>query len=124
MSLLVVGSCSKITSNIIQALAKHKVYDSITIADPLPLYSHHQRYYKLRKNLNDIRSTIPVTIDKIINIESLAKHVNNHKNILHVTHDYFTSVTSKQKIMEITAQLSKNVFLLWDRKKISYLPPR
>lgn len=68
MSLLIVGSCSKITSNIVLALAKHNIYESITIADPLPLYHHHERYYKLRKNLNEQRSKVPVVLDKLLNV--------------------------------------------------------
>ena len=103
MSLLVIGSCSKIASNIILSLAKHQSFNRITIVDLLPLYSFHQRFYKLKKNLFEQRSSTEVHLDKIINIESLNKHINNHSNILHITHDYFLSVTSKAKIMEMTA---------------------
>lgn len=41
MSLIVVGSCSKITQNIILALAKEKLYNKITISDLLPAYQYH-----------------------------------------------------------------------------------
>lgn len=99
MSLLIVGSCSKITSNIVLALARNNLYESITIADPLPLYHHHERYYKLRKNLNEQRTKLPVTLDKLVNIESLNKQVNNHRDVLYITHDYFATVTAKQKLM-------------------------
>lgn len=78
MSLLIVGSCSKVTSNIVLALAKKNLYQRITIADLLPLYENHQRYYRLRKFLNDQRSTVPVAIDKLINVETLSQHVANH----------------------------------------------
>lgn len=68
MSLLIVGSCSRVTANIVLALAKNNLYRSITIADLLPLYDHHHRYYKLRRQLSDQKSTIPVTLEKLINI--------------------------------------------------------
>lgn len=51
MSLLIVGSSSRITQNIVLALSKHNLYKSITISDLLPLYDHHRRYYRLRKVL-------------------------------------------------------------------------
>ena len=53
MSLLIIGSCSKITQNIILSLAKSNIYQNIAIADLLPLYEFHYRYYRLRKHLND-----------------------------------------------------------------------
>ena len=123
MSLLIIGSCSKITSNVILALTKHSLYQSITIADPLPLYSHHERYYKLRKHLNEQRSSTPVHLDKLINVESLSKHVNNHRDVLYITHDYFATVTSKQKLMELTARLTTSVRHPQLRNKMSFLLP-
>lgn len=69
MSLLIVGSCSKITSNIVLALAKQNIYKKITISDLLPLYDHHERYYRLRKHLNDQRSNVPVLLEKLISVE-------------------------------------------------------
>lgn len=68
MSLLVVGSCSRIASNLILGLAKHNMYKSITIADLLPWYEFHQRYYRLRKQLTEQRSPIPVHLDKLTNV--------------------------------------------------------
>ena len=118
MSLLIIGSCSKITSNIILSLSKQNLYQNITIADVLPLYSHHERYYKLRKHLNEQRSSTSVSLDKIISPESLNNQVKNHKDVLHITHDYFTSATSKQKIMELTAHMTKNVIFSLNRNKM------
>lgn len=68
MNLLIVGSCSKVTQNIVLAIAKANLYQSISIADLLPLYDHHYRYYRLRKHLNDQKSQTIVTLNKIINI--------------------------------------------------------
>jgi len=51
MSLFIVGSCSKITRNIIIKLAKNNQYEQITVADVLPTYDFHQRYYQLRADL-------------------------------------------------------------------------
>lgn len=112
MSLLIVGSCSKVTSNIVLALARSGLYSNITIADPLPVYDHHQRYYRLRKLLNDQRSSVPVELDKLLSVEHLAQQIAAHRDILHITHDYFTSVTSKTKIMELTANLAAKVLVL------------
>lgn len=123
MSLLIVGSCSRVTSNIILSLARKNLYQSITIADLLPLYDHHQRYYKLRRQLNDQKSNIPVSLEKLINIETLHKQIASHRDVLHVTHDYFTSVTSKKKLMEITATLSKNVLQGSGRKETFFMQP-
>lgn len=103
MSLLIVGSCSKITQNIILSLAKTNLYQNIAIADLLPLYEFHYRYYRLRKHLNDQKANTKVTINKILGLEDLHKQVAQHDNILHVTHDYFTSVSSKTKLMQLTA---------------------
>lgn len=51
MSLLIVGSASRITHNIVLQLAHNKAYSAITISDLLPHYSFHSRYYNLRKAL-------------------------------------------------------------------------
>lgn len=123
MSLLIVGSCSRVTSNIVLALTRSGLYSSITISDPLPVYEHHQRYYRLRKLLNEQRSSIPVVLDKLLSVENLAKQIAAHRDVLHITHDYFTSVTSKNKIMELTARLASNVFNSSGRKtNFSLLP--
>lgn len=122
MSLLIVGSCSRATQGIVAQLAKQQLYQSITILDLLPTYDLHQRFYRLKQNLSSLNSNTQVNINKLINIEELASNINSHKDLLFVTHDYFTSVTSKTKLMEITAQLSKQVLLSTFRKMLS-LPP-
>ena len=48
MSLFVIGSCSKITNNILLSLAKQNIYKSITIGDLLPHHSCFNRYYFLK----------------------------------------------------------------------------
>lgn len=55
MSLLIVGSASRITQNIVQQLALTKAYSAITISDLLPQYCFHSRYYNLRKALSHAR---------------------------------------------------------------------
>jgi hypothetical protein len=60
MSLFIVGSCSKITRNIVLQLAKNNQYNQITIGDVLPHYDLHQRYYQLRRDLADLNLTTQV----------------------------------------------------------------
>lgn len=49
MSLFIVGSVSRITSNIVHQIAKTSLYRSVTIADLLPTYDFHHRFYRLQK---------------------------------------------------------------------------
>jgi hypothetical protein len=49
MSLFVIGSVSRVASNLINNLSKHGIYSQITIGDPLPHYDYHNRYYRLQK---------------------------------------------------------------------------
>jgi hypothetical protein len=60
MSLFIVGSCSKITRNIVLQLVKNNQYNQITIGDVLPHYDLHQRYYQLRRDLADLNLTTQV----------------------------------------------------------------
>ena len=106
-SLLIVGSCSRITQNVVSLLAKGSHYSSITIADLLPLYHHHERYYALQSQLGAHSSGL--AISKLISLNHLSGLVKAHSHVLSITHDYFHNVTSKHKIAEATAQLSKNV---------------
>jgi len=89
MSLLIVGSCSRITQNIIHKLSKQQVYQKITIADLLPTYDFHRRFYKLKKTLNDEKLTTSVAINKIALADDLYHQINSHNDVLYVTHDYF-----------------------------------
>lgn len=121
MSLLIVGSCSRVTQGIVAALANQQLYQHITIMDLLPNYHLHQRFYNLQKYLASQNTNTSVTINKVIRIEELAQQIRNHRDLLYVTHDYFQSVTSKTKLMEITAQLSGNVHNHPLRKMLSLL---
>ena len=56
MSLLIVGSCSRVTQNIVLALGKQQLYKKITISDLLPTYDMHRRYYRLKRHLSDQKS--------------------------------------------------------------------
>lgn len=103
MSLLIVGSCSRITQNIILQLAKQQLYNKITISDLLPIYDFHRRYYNLRKELKDRRAVAKVNITKITQFYDLPPLINSHDDVLCVTHDYFQTVTSKTKLIETTA---------------------
>jgi hypothetical protein len=89
MSLLIVGSCSKITQNIIITLAKQSLYQKITISDLLPNYSFHKRFYQLKRTLKDQKYNTELSINKIINFDNLNTDIQNHNHILYVTHDYF-----------------------------------
>ena len=100
MSLLIVGSCSRVTQNIVKLLAQKQTYQNITILDSLPLYHFHQRFYNLQKDLKYANASTKVTIDKLFRPEDLAHNIKSHQDLLFVTHDYFQSVTSKTKIME------------------------
>lgn len=109
MSLLIVGSASRITQNIIHRLSQLSLYKHITLTDLLPQYKFHQRYYALRKALSKTGSSTEVSLTKLSRTEDLQSQINNHQDLLFVTHDYFESVTSKTKLMELTAHFSKNV---------------
>jgi hypothetical protein len=109
MSLLIVGSCSRVTQGIVASLARQQLYQSITILDLLPTYDFHQRFYNLQIHLASQNSSTPVTINKITRVEELANQIRTHRDLLYVTHDYFQAVTSKTRLMELTAQLSGNV---------------
>jgi hypothetical protein len=69
MSLLIVGSTSRITQHIILQLSKLNAYKSITVSDLLPSYEYHNRYYRLRKALAESHSTTTVSLSKLTRIE-------------------------------------------------------
>jgi hypothetical protein len=117
MSLIIVGSCSKITQNIVLALSKQSAYKKITISDLLPSYGFHRRYYRLRLQLKDQKSETDVILDKVVKTDYLYHQIQSHDHVLFVTHDYFHSTTSKTKLMELTAEFSKNVLNAVFRRK-------
>lgn len=117
MSLLIVGSCSRVTQNIVLAASRQNLYQKITIADLLPTYGFHRRYYRLRRQLSDQKSQSEVVLDKIIKADRLYHQIQGHDHVLSVTHDYFHSTTSKTKLMELTADFAKQVSILKRRKK-------
>lgn len=116
MSLLIVGSTSRITQNIILHLARQNAYKSITITDLLPLYGYHHRYYRLRKALTEQPTQTTVSLTKLARTDELYAQIQQHQDVLFVTHDYFQSVTSKTKLMELTADFSKNVTVVLCRR--------
>jgi hypothetical protein len=117
MSLLIVGSCSRVTQNIILAASKQNLYKKITVADLLPTYDFHRRYYRLRRQLSDQKSQSEVVLDKIIKADHLYHQIQGHDHVLSVTHDYFHSTTSKTKLMELTADFAKQVSIVKCRRK-------
>jgi hypothetical protein len=123
MSLLIVGSCSRVTQNIIKLLSQNQVYTTVTILDLLPTYNFHQRFYRLQKDLKKSNSNITVSLDKLFQLEDLAESINKHDDLLVVTHDYFQSVPSKTKILETTAQLSQKVTSTFMQKKPVFAAP-
>lgn len=56
MSLFIIGSVSRVTSNIVHQLSKNKQYSSITIGDLLPNYQYHHRFYRLQRELDNLKS--------------------------------------------------------------------
>ena len=109
MSLHIVGSCSRITRNIIVQLAKNNQYNQITISDLLPAYDFHTRFYRLRRELADAKSTLKISINKPVQPVQLYKSIQEADDVLFVTHDYYYNVTSKTKLMNLVAQYAKNV---------------
>lgn len=89
MSLLIIGSCSRATQNIVAALAQKQLYKQITIMDLLPTYNFHQRFYSLQKDLSSQQNSTQVSINKLIRVEQLAASIKEHRDLLYVTHDYF-----------------------------------
>ena len=57
-----------------------------------------------------------VELDRLININDIQK-LNNFDHVLYVTHDYYTAVTSKTRLMELVAQVSKK------RNNVVYATP-
>ena len=55
MSLFIIGSASRVTANIVLQLARNGQYSSVTIADLLPTYEHHHRFYRLRRELDNLQ---------------------------------------------------------------------
>lgn len=55
MSLFIIGSASRVTSNIVLQLAKNKQYSSVTIGDLLPSYHNYHRYYRLRRDIDNLQ---------------------------------------------------------------------
>lgn len=109
MSLYIVGSCSRITRNIVLQLAKNNQYSQITVGDLLPVYDFHDRFYQLRRELSELPSNTKVTLDKLIQPSQLYGAVNSQSDILFVTHDYYHNVTAKTKLMKLVAEYAKQV---------------
>ena len=120
MSLFIVGSCSRITSNIIQTLARNKQYESITIGDLIPTYSFHNRYYRLRKDLDQQNLSIKVNIEKLHETQQISDLSKCHDDVLYVSHDYFQTVTSKLRLMELTALANKTRNNLYFATPVEY----
>lgn len=74
MSLFIIGSANRVTSNIIMQLARNGQYSSVTIADFLPTYEHHYRYFRLQKDLDNLQLSTVLNLTKISTINDLYKH--------------------------------------------------
>ena len=107
MSLLIIGSCSRITSKIVQSLARNQQYTRITIGDLLPTYNFHNRYYRLRKELDQEKLSVNVELQKLFETNQIPVLSEEHGDVLFVTHDYYATVSSKLKLMEVTANANK-----------------
>lgn len=106
MSLYLIGSVSRVTSNIITQLARNKQYASVTIADLLPSYNNMNRYYRLQQDLEKLQldTSIEVKLEKLFDINQIHSHTK-YDDVLYVTHDYYSHVTSKTKLMSIVAEI-------------------
>lgn len=111
MSLFIVGSVSRVTANIITELARRGAYSSITVGDLLPHYHFHHRFYQLQQNLENLNLTQNLQIQKLSQVNDVYEAEKSHQDILFVTHDYYQHVTSKTKMMELTAQACRKVRL-------------
>lgn len=116
MSLFIIGSVNRVTSNIILQLARNAQYSSITIADLLPAYEHHYRYYRLQQDLADLQLPLDLKLTKLKAVSDLSAH-QQHQDVLFVTHDYYQHVTSKTKLMELTAEVCQK------RENLYYATP-
>lgn len=111
MSLLIVGSCSRVTQGLVHLLARQQAYQQITILDLLPTYHFHHRFYRLQKQLATHPTSPKLSLTKLHQLTDFSSAVKQHRDLLFVTHDYFESVTSKTKLMEVAANLSAHVTL-------------
>lgn len=116
MSLFIIGSVSRVTSNIVLQLARNAQYSRITIADLLPRYEFHHRYYRLQRELEQTQSQTKLDLIKISFLDDLQKQAT-YDDLLFVTHDYYQAVTSKTKLMELTAQTARH------RKNLYFATP-
>lgn len=73
MSLFIIGSVSRITSNIILQLSKNKQYSAITVLDPLPSYEYHHRFYRLQQQIENAQYSTKVSLDRSTDINDLRK---------------------------------------------------
>lgn len=73
MSLFIIGSVSRVTSNIVHHLAKHGTYTSVTIADLLPCYEFHHRFYRLQRDLETASSNLKLNLTRLVSINDLGK---------------------------------------------------
>lgn len=106
MSLFVVGSVSRITSNIVTRLAQEAKFSTITIADLLPAYEYHNRFYRLQRQLEQKNAKVNLSLTRLTNINDLLDH-KKYDDVLYVTHDYYENVTSKTRLMQLTALACK-----------------
>lgn len=120
MSLFIIGSASRVTSNIVMQLAKNAQYSSVTIADLLPSYDNYHRYYRLQKDLDHLHvKDFNLSIQKMFDANQLYDH-SKFDDVLFVTHDYYQSVTSKTKLMRMVAEVCKKRSHLFFATPVEY----
>eukprot|EP00919_Chromeraceae_sp_WS-2016_P034039 GHVR01080612.1.p1 GENE.GHVR01080612.1~~GHVR01080612.1.p1 ORF type:complete len:122 (+),score=10.71 GHVR01080612.1:3742-4107(+) len=78
-------------------------YSKITIGDLLPTYDFHKRFYQLRRELADNKLNLDISLQKLIEPSNIYYGIKTHDDVLYVTHDYYSHVTSKTKMMQLTA---------------------
>lgn len=116
MSLFIIGSTSRVTSHIVTQLAKNGQYKNITISDLLPAYNNFYRYYRLQRDLKNLQVNVNLDLVKLHEISNIYE-AQNHDDVLFVTHDYYSHVTAKTRLMELTASICK------DKKNLYFATP-
>lgn len=61
--------------------------------------------------MSEIQTSTTVHFDKLIQPAQLYNALTHNTDVLFVTHDYYSSVTSKTKLMRLVAEYAKKVNL-------------
>ena len=65
----------------------------------MPFYEFHHRFYRLQEDLDRLKLSQDLKLEKLHQINDIYEAEKTHQDILFVTHDYYQHVTSKTKLM-------------------------